>query len=105
MPVYAILFGEVMGTLTVSLDTQSARDDSVFFAILFLVIGIVVGIAMFMQIFMFSIAGEYLTMRMRTFAFEAMLRQEIGWFDLPENSTGALCSRLSADASAIQGVS
>ena len=34
-----------------------------------------------------------------------MLKQEMGWFDLPVNGTGALCSRLSADASAIQGVS
>ena len=38
-------------------------------------------------------------------AFSAMLKQEMGWFDLPVNGTGALCSRLSADASAIQGVS
>jgi hypothetical protein len=38
-------------------------------------------------------------------AFEAMLRQEMGWFDHPSNNTGALCSRLSADAAAIQGVS
>ena len=38
-------------------------------------------------------------------AFSAMLKQDMGWFDLPVNGTGALCSRLSADASAIQGVS
>ena len=54
---------------------------------------------------MFSVAGERLTLRMRRLAFEAMLRQEIGWFDDPRNSTGALCARLSADAAAIQGVS
>ena len=29
----------------------------------------------------------------------------MGWFDDPSNSTGALCSRLSADAGALQGVS
>jgi hypothetical protein len=28
----------------------------------------------------------------------------MGWFDHPSNNTGALCSRLSADAAAIQGV-
>ena len=57
------------------------------------------------QIAMFTIAGEHLTLRMRKMAFEAMLRQEMGWFDHPSNNTGALCSRLSADAAAIQGVS
>jgi hypothetical protein len=54
---------------------------------------------------MFTVAGEHLTLRMRKMAFEAMLRQEMGWFDHPGNNTGALCSRLSADAAAIQGVS
>ena len=54
---------------------------------------------------MFTVAGEHLTLRMRKLAFEAMLRQEMVWFDHPSNNTGALCSRLSADAAAIQGVS
>ena len=55
---------------------------------------------------MFTVAAERLTLRMRGMAFEAMLRQEIAWFDRPENQTGALCSRLSSDASSIaNGVS
>lgn len=32
------------------------------------------------------------------------MRQEMGWFDLKENGVGALCTRLSTDASLIQGV-
>ena len=102
MPVYAILFGEVLGLLSQPIDT--ARSESVFYSIMFLVVGVVVGAAMFFQVSMFTVAGEYLTQRMRRSAFEAMLTQEIGWFDDPANSTGALCSRLSADAGAIQGV-
>ena len=72
---------------------------------MFLLVGVIVGAAFFSQIAMFTIAGERLTLRMRKLAFEAMLKQEMGWFDDPVNGTGALCSRLSADASAIQGVS
>ena len=37
--------------------------------------------------------------------FSTMLKQEVAWFDDPGNSTGALCSRLSSDASSVQGVS
>ncbi len=103
MPIYAILFGEVMGILSDPID--SARDDSVLYAILFVGVGVVVGTAMFLQILMFTVAGEHLTLRMRKMAFRAMLGQEMGWFDQPANSTGALCARLSADAAAIQGVS
>ena len=101
MPVYAILFGEVLGVLKLS--SQEAREQSVYFAGLFLAAGITAGIAVFLQVTMFAIAGERLTQRMRRLAFAAMLRQEMGWFDQPENSVGSLLSRLSADSSAIQG--
>lgn len=33
-----------------------------------------------------------------------MLKQEIAWFDDKRNGTGTLCSRLSTDAAAVQGV-
>ena len=42
-------------------------------------------------------------MRLRGLIFETMLRQEVGWFDNPSNGTGALCSKLSTDAAAVQG--
>ena len=52
---------------------------------------------------MFGLSGENLTKRLRRDAFEAMLRQEIGWHDMQENNTGALCARLSGDAGKVQG--
>ena len=52
---------------------------------------------------MFGVSGENLTARMRKDAFEAMLKQEMGWFDKVENNTGSLCARLSGDAAKVQG--
>ena len=43
-------------------------------------------------------------MRLRKMAFNAILRQEIAWFDRQENSTGSLCARLASDAANVQGV-
>jgi hypothetical protein len=37
--------------------------------------------------------------------FEAMVRQEVAWFDNKSNSSGSLCARLSGDAASVQGVS
>ncbi|CAF4086907.1 unnamed protein product [Adineta steineri] len=51
-----------------------------------------------------AVAGGRLTNRIRTKAFECMLHQEIGWFDMPENNTGSLCARLSTDALAVQSL-
>ena len=45
-----------------------------------------------------------MTLRMRKTAYGAMLKQDMGWFDDPVNSTGTLCSRLSADAAIIRVV-
>lgn len=52
---------------------------------------------------MFGIAGEKLTMRLRSLCFEAMLKQEVGWFDDPKRGTGTLCAQLSSEASSVQG--
>lgn len=59
--------------------------------------------AMF-QGYSFAKSGELLTRRLRKVGFQAMLRQEIGWFDDPKNSPGALTTRLATDASMVQGV-
>lgn len=57
-----------------------------------------------LKIYLFGIAGEKLTMRLRVQMFTSMLRQEIGWYDQKENGVGALCSRLSSEAAQVQGV-
>lgn len=52
---------------------------------------------------MFGISGENLTKRLRSTAFKAILSQDMEYFDAPENSIGALCTRLSVEAAAVQG--
>jgi len=49
------------------------------------------------------VSGEYLTNRLRSSAFKALLRQEISWFDEERNSTGSLTTRLADDAAKVQG--
>ncbi|CAL4182056.1 unnamed protein product [Meganyctiphanes norvegica] len=102
MPFYAILFGDVLGNLAVA-DPEKSREEANFYAILFLSVGILAAVTIFIQSFMFAYAGELLTMRLRKKCFATMLSQELGWFDMEKNSVGALCSRLSSDASAVQG--
>lgn len=57
------------------------------------------------QGYAFAKSGELLTRRLRKLGFQAMLRQDIGWFDDLKNSPGALTTRLATDASMVQGVS
>lgn len=56
-----------------------------------------------MQGFCFGLVGSNLASRVRELFLKAVLRQEIGWFDLDANTSGALTSRLSTDAPAVRG--
>ncbi|KAJ0527800.1 putative Type 1 protein exporter [Helianthus annuus] len=49
------------------------------------------------QHYYFGITGENLTKKIRSAMFEKIMSFEIEWFDQEDNSTGALCSRLSTD--------
>ncbi|CAF3700805.1 unnamed protein product [Rotaria sp. Silwood1] len=50
----------------------------------------------------FAVSGSKLTDRIRSKAFAHLLRQEVGFFDRLENSSGAICNRLSSDALNVQ---
>ncbi|CAF4895872.1 unnamed protein product [Rotaria sp. Silwood1] len=73
-----------------------------FYVLLFIGFGIIMIMTMFLQYFLFACSGEVLTKRLRSKIFHAILRQEIVYFDDPNNNTGALCTRLATEASAVQ---
>ena len=58
MPVFAFLFGEMLGALSQPAD--KARPDSIFYAVIFVVFGILAGLAMFLQSIMFAVSGKQL---------------------------------------------
>lgn len=101
-PAFAVLFGDVYYVLGLE-DPDQVRSETVNFSLLFIVVGVVTGIGTFLQMYMFGLAGVRMTTRIRKLTFEAMLKQEMGWFDEDKNSVGALCARLSSDAGAVQG--
>ncbi|XP_049904157.1 bile salt export pump [Epinephelus moara] len=101
-PIYAILFSQVLGTFAIrDLDEQRAQINGT--CILFCIVAVASFFSQFLQGFAFAKSGELLTRRLRKVGFQAMLRQEIGWFDDPRNSPGALTTRLATDASMVQG--
>ncbi|XP_017777587.1 PREDICTED: multidrug resistance protein 1B-like isoform X2 [Nicrophorus vespilloides] len=104
LPIYSIVFGDIVGILGDD-DTDFVRTEGNKFSMYFAIIGVVTGIAAFFQWYLFGISGEKLTLRVRSKLFETMLKQEIGWYDRKDNGTGALCTKLSADASGVQGAS
>ncbi|RDD35897.1 Multidrug resistance protein 1, partial [Trichoplax sp. H2] len=102
MPVFAILFSEIIAVFA-ECDPVKRESDATFWSLMFLVLGSVSGISVFLQTLMYGISGEYMTKRLRSQTFRAILKQEIGWFDEQSHTTGALCNRLATDASEVKG--
>nr|CAD1918043.1 ABCB transporter [Chrysochus auratus] len=102
LPVYGLVFGEIVGKLDIK-DNVRLRSESNISCLNFLILGIVTGTAMFLQMSSFGYAGEKLTLRIRKKTFEAMLHQEMGWYDRKENGVGSLCARLAGDSANVQG--
>ncbi|ETI35172.1 hypothetical protein F443_18436 [Phytophthora nicotianae P1569] len=70
----------------------------------FIGLAVFFGVSVMMQHYGFGVVSQRLVSRVRLATFSAMLEQEIGWFDLDENSSGALVSRLSTDSTVLQAM-
>ncbi|XP_063789645.1 bile salt export pump-like [Pseudophryne corroboree] len=101
-PLYALLFSQILGTFSLP-DEQEQRDQINGICVLFVVIGAISFLTQFLQGYTFAKSGELLTRRLRKIGFQSMMGQEVGWFDDPKNSPGALTTRLATDASQVQG--
>lgn len=118
-PLFSIALSSVIEVFAVP--GPNLKHDAEMWSTIFLLIGIGALVFSFLQQFLFGLASSYLTERLRfseifflipksyfwfrKLLFAALLRQEINYFDNPENSTGALTSKLSSDAQNIQGAS
>uniref|UniRef100_A0AAX7T9E2 Bile salt export pump n=1 Tax=Astatotilapia calliptera TaxID=8154 RepID=A0AAX7T9E2_ASTCA len=100
-PVYSLLFSQIL-TFSVQ-DPVAQRKEINSICLFFVVVGIVSFFTQLLQGYAFSKSGELLTRRLRRLGFQAMLGQEVGWFDDHRNSPGALTTRLATDASQVQG--
>ncbi|CAF4740455.1 unnamed protein product, partial [Rotaria sp. Silwood1] len=100
-PLFAFLLVKIIEAFKYCSNSER-RHHVLIASLLFLLLGGVVFIFRFFQYTAFAISGSKLTQRIRSKAFACLLRQEVAYFDRPENSSGAICTRLSSDASAIQ---
>ncbi|CAF4486681.1 unnamed protein product [Rotaria sp. Silwood2] len=100
-PVFAFLLCKIVNAFKYC-STFERRHQVLITSFLFLLLGVLAFILRFLQYTAFAISGSKLTERIRSKAFACLLRQEVAYFDRPENSSGAICVRLSSDALAVQ---
>lgn len=100
-PICGLLFSLMLSSM-VLFDYELAREYIQLLAGAFGLLAIFMIIAQFFQTYLFEIIGERMTRRIRTDYFRALLRQNIGWFDMAENALGVLTSRLAVDIKLIR---
>ncbi|XP_062208905.1 ABC transporter B family member 21-like [Phragmites australis] len=101
-PIFAILLSNVIKAFYEP--PHLLRRDSQFWSSMFLVFGAVYFLSLPVSSYLFSVAGCRLVRRIRLLTFEKVVNMEIEWFDHPENSSGAIGARLSADAAKVRGL-
>ncbi|KAL0371083.1 UNVERIFIED_CONTAM: ABC transporter B family member 11 [Sesamum angustifolium] len=80
------------------------RKESKFWACMFLVLGMASLLATPLRTYFFAVAGCKLIKRIRSMCFEKVVHMEISWFDRIENSSSAVGSRLSVDATSVRNL-
>lgn len=91
--------GEVIGAVTNSSGPEATQQLTR--AVIILVIFFAVGAFFsFTRATLYTIAGERIVARLRKQVFDAIMRQDIAFFD--KNKTGELINRLSSDSAVIQ---
>jgi len=101
MPLFGFFFSRVISSFFVPLD--EVEHKVCLWVILFAVVG---GSSLILNILQGGSLGYMaanLAMRIRGVLFKAMLRQDQGWYDMPQHSTGNLAADLAKQAYYVKG--
>lgn len=102
-PLYAFTLGSVISAFYL---TDRARQHRLIrnYSFVFAALAIACFLTNTVQHYNFAAMGERLTKRVRESMLAKILSFEVGWFDLPENSSGAVCSRLATEANLVRAL-
>ncbi|GAB9471548.1 Multidrug resistance protein abc superfamily [Globisporangium polare] len=104
-PLWGVILTKIIVLLfDVQKTPSEMRADARYWSLGFIVLGVLFGVSIVVQHYGFAVASQNLVSRVRYKTFKAMLEQEIGWFDLDENTSGALVSRLATDSATLQAI-
>lgn len=95
-PAAAYLTGEAVDSLSIQNDNARLKSESSFWALWFFIIACADLFIFFVGGFFLEHAGEAIVRKLKVDGLRALLRQEIGFFDHEDSSSGALTSAVSS---------
>ncbi|TPP59118.1 Multidrug resistance protein 1 [Fasciola gigantica] len=103
-PIFAILYSEMYAIFTLKTDPDQMQNRINLTAGIMALLGLIRLASSTFQAYFFGVAGQRLTKRLRLTLFESILRQELAWFDEPDNQVGTLTARLAGDANKVHPI-
>mmetsp|Transcript_9271 Transcript_9271/g.18897 ORF Transcript_9271/g.18897 Transcript_9271/m.18897 type:complete len:1302 (-) Transcript_9271:938-4843(-) len=100
-PLLGLVFANMSAVLVNPIAPQS---DVTKYCLLFVGFGVLSWVSNLLQRGLLGLSGERLTLKLRSMYFNALLKQEIGFFDRKENSVGALGVRLGTESVKVKGL-
>ncbi|KAI3703842.1 hypothetical protein L1987_74038 [Smallanthus sonchifolius] len=85
-------------------DQSTIVSHARIYSFVFLGLGVFNFFTSVVQHYYFAVMGEKLTTRIREKLVEKLLTFEIGWYDQDENTSAAICARLSTEANMVRSL-
>ncbi|KAL8209761.1 hypothetical protein R6Q57_006493 [Mikania cordata] len=85
-------------------DKSTIVSHARIYSFVFLALGVFNFLTSVIQHYYFAVMGEKLTTRIREKLLEKLLTFEVGWYDQDENTSAAICARLSTEANMVRSL-
>nr|XP_009788672.1 PREDICTED: ABC transporter B family member 14-like [Nicotiana sylvestris] len=95
-------FGFFIITIGVAYYHPDSKEKVALYSAIFASIGVLSLFANTLQHYLFGIVGEKAMTNLRRALYTATLRNELAWFEKPENSIGSVTSRIVSDTSTVK---
>ncbi|KAI3807939.1 hypothetical protein L1987_23877 [Smallanthus sonchifolius] len=98
------VFGFFIITIGVAYFKSGAKEKVGWYSLLFSAIGLLSLFSHTVQHYFYGVIGEKAMTNLRQALYSAVLRNELGWFDKPENNVGSLTSRIITETSTVKTI-
>ena len=102
-PFVGVLLGKTINSLS-SKDPEKVKSEGFIISMIYIGVGILGGLFIFLKIWKLESLGSLIALKMRKNLIKKYLSFHIGFFDINENSPGALLTKLSIDTSQLDSL-
>ncbi|KAK9070544.1 hypothetical protein SSX86_010946 [Deinandra increscens subsp. villosa] len=98
------VFGFFIITIGVAYFKSGAKEKVGWYSLLFSAIGLLSLFSHTVQHYFYGVIGEKAMINLRQALYSAILRNELAWFEKPENNVGSLTSRIINETSTVKTI-